>query len=643
MEAQSAQSSTSTYDRTKATPPPVLDVGLWKRQGQALETPATEVLYGGAAGGGKSYLMRVASIIWCLDIPGLQVYLFRRVYEDLLKNHVAGPKGYRSLLAPLVSEGWAQVLDDQIRFFNGSQIYLCHCQHLGDETRYQGSEIHVLLIDELTHFLEPMYRFLRQRVRMIGIRLPTDDDGSVRYEGQFPRILCGSNPGSVGHLWVKNTWITGKQEMMTYRQPMIEGGMLRQFIPARLDDNPSMMQDDPGYESRLEGLGSKTLVAAMRWGDWDVVEGAFFDCWSHQRHVLPPHSFPRSWLRFRSMDWGSASPFSVGWWYVVQDDCYLEDDGVRAWLTDASGRPLALDPPKLGTGDEPWTGGADDPWLPGRPRGLAPWGKRDIPPGQTDGMALDAALSEAGIQRGEDEHTSAEPGQGNGGEAPALHDRGISGQRSLEGRKRRLLPRGAIVRYREDYGDQIGVDAKGLKLDADDVAKRIVKLELDDPKLGYGVLDPRCFAVDGGPSIAERMNTVLLRFRMAPFRKADNRRVNLRMSRDAGGPLSGWDAMRARLIGKKVRKTGDTALHETVPMIFCFSTCFDSIRTIPVMQHDKSRAEDMDTHGEDHAADEWRYACMSRPWLRSDPEPLVPKDGYTDPHEEIVSDRFMTL
>lgn len=196
------------------------------------------------------------------------------------------------------------------------------------------------------------------------------------------------------------------------------------------------------------------------------------------------------------------------------------------------------------------------------------------------------------------------------------------------------------MRYREDYGDSEGVTAKGLKLDADAVAKRIVLRELDDPKLGYGVLDPRCFAVDGGPSIAERMNSVLVKFRMASFRKADNRRVNIRMSRDAGGPLSGWDSMRARMIGKRITKDHG---HEYVSMIYCFSTCFDSIRTIPVLQHDTARAEDLNTHGEDHAADEWRYACMSRPWLKSTPEPLMPRDGYTDPHEELVSDRFMTL
>ena len=68
--------------------------------------------------------------------------------------------------------------------------------------------------------------------------------------------------------------------------PEEEGGMLRQYIPARLDDNPSMLTDDPGYEAKLSGMGSAELVRAMREGDWNVVEGAFFDCWSNFPYCL---------------------------------------------------------------------------------------------------------------------------------------------------------------------------------------------------------------------------------------------------------------------------------------------------------------------------------------------------------------------
>jgi hypothetical protein len=81
-------------------------IQLHQKQGVALQTPATEVLFGGAAGGGKSFLMRSAAIMWCGMIPGLQVYLFRRRRDDLLKNHIEGPQGLRQLLAPWVSAGF---------------------------------------------------------------------------------------------------------------------------------------------------------------------------------------------------------------------------------------------------------------------------------------------------------------------------------------------------------------------------------------------------------------------------------------------------------------------------------------------------------------------------------------------------------
>jgi hypothetical protein len=468
-----------------------LDLHLHHKQGLALQTAATEVLYGGAAGGGKSYLMRVAAILWCAAIPGLQVYLFRRIRDDLVKNHMEGPKGLRAMLAPWSLAGFVTIVEDEIRFWNGSKIYLCHCKDEKDIYKYQGAEIHVLLVDEVTHFTETMYRFLRNRVRMVGITLPE------QYRGKFPRILASGNPGNVGHLFVKATFVESCEPLQLRQMPANEGGMLRQYIPAQLDDNPSMAEDDPGYEHRLEGLGSEALVRAMRHGDWDVVEGAFFDCWERRRHVIRPFRMPADWLRFRAGDWGSAKPFSFGWYAVVADDHWLAEQGL---------------------------------WL----------------------------------------------------------------------------PRGCLVRYREWYGIKTDKDGKveanvGLKLFADAVGKGIAERTPANENITYGVLDPSAFKQDGGPPISENIfkgsdNKVL-------FRPADNTRVPDR------GAMSGWDQVRARLVGESLER----------PMLVFFETCTHAIRTIPVLQHDKDRPEDLDTEGEDHAADEVRYACNSRPWVRSAP------------------------
>jgi hypothetical protein len=154
-----------------------------------------------------------------------------------------------------------------------------------------------------------------------------------------------------------------------------------------------------------------------------------------------------------------------------------------------------------------------------------------------------------------------------------------------------VIPRGALVRYREWYGST-GRPNEGLKLTAEEVAQGIASRERGEA-ISKGVADPSIFSSDGGPSLAERMAPIC-----GQWRRADNARVA------RSGAIGGWDQMRKRI-------NGDGA----TPMLFVFDTCRDFIRTVPVMQHDPDRAEDLDTNSEDHVADEARYACMSRPLL----------------------------
>jgi hypothetical protein len=299
-----------------------LNLSLHSKQTEAYQSHATEILYGGAAGGGKSHLMRVKATILCTEVSGLQIYLFRRLSDDLYKNHMEGAGGFYAMLAPWFRAGFVKFKGDKnyLEFWNGSKIWLSHCQYEKDLQKYQGPEFHVLLIDELTHFSETMYRFLRNRLRLGGLKIPE------KYKGKLPMILCGTNPGSVGHNWVKRSFVDSAAPMSVEKQIPSEGGLLRQFIPALLSDNPTMTENDPGYRDRLMGLGDPALVKAMLDGDWNIVAGgALDDVWS-SRLILPRFKIPKSWRVDRSFDWGSSHPFSVGWW--------AEADGTEALLED---------------------------------------------------------------------------------------------------------------------------------------------------------------------------------------------------------------------------------------------------------------------------------------------------------------------
>ena len=304
-------------------PSPNLDtiLKLQYKQGLAFLSKATELLYGGAAGGGKSFLMRVAAIAWCVLIPGLQVYIFRRTFPDLNKNHMEGPTSFPMMLASWILFRWCKINYGlgQIRFYNNSVIHLCHCQYESDLFNYQGAEIHVLLIDEITHWTESMYTYLRGRVRMVGLTVPPE------YVGLFPRVLVSGNPGGIGHTWVKAAFIDNASPFEVRQMPEEEGGLKRSFIPARLADNPALLKSDPTYRARLAGLGNPALVRAMLEGDWDIVAGGMFDdVWRRDIHVMEPFAIPPSWSVDRTFDWGSSKPFSVGWW--------AESDGTECYL-----------------------------------------------------------------------------------------------------------------------------------------------------------------------------------------------------------------------------------------------------------------------------------------------------------------------
>ena len=292
---------------------PEARIRLEPKQALAFQTEATEVLYGGAAGGGKSYLMRASAIRWCAEVPGVQVYLFRRTLPDLRDNHLRGPTSFHVMLEPYILTGNVRyrAVENEFEFWNGAVLHLCYCDSENDVEKYRDAEIHVLMIDELTHFSEYQSRFLRSRVRIAGLKVPE------KYVGRLPRIETASNPGSIGHAWVKRTFISPKPALEIWRTEPEEGGMLRQFIPARLADNTYLTRDDPEYADRLRGLGSDNLVRAMLEGDWDIVAGQAFEKLRRDVHGIDPFEPPEDWMCFGSLDWGSSRPFSFGMWTVA--------------------------------------------------------------------------------------------------------------------------------------------------------------------------------------------------------------------------------------------------------------------------------------------------------------------------------------
>jgi hypothetical protein len=156
------------------------------------------------------------------------------------------------------------------------------------------------------------------------------------------------------------------------------------------------------------------------------------------------------------------------------------------------------------------------------------------------------------------------------------------------------IPQGALVRYREWYAQKSVGSNEGLKLTAEQIAEGIKQRERGE-RVAYGVASPAIFQSTGGPSIAERLGRAGLW-----FIPGDDAKV-AKM-----GHLSGWDALRQRLVGT----SGN-------PAIFCFQSCADSVRTIPALQHDRDDPEEIDGESEAAAAHDWRYACMSRPWSPS--------------------------
>jgi hypothetical protein len=466
---------------------------LWKPQEgpqtALIQCPVFEVFYGGARGGGKTEGSIGDWLEHSSKYGEAAIGIFVRRKFKQLAEVIARTKQIFPKLGAKYNEQKAEW-----RMANGARLKFVYLERDSDAEEYQGHNYTRVYIEEVTNFASPSpINKLRATLRSatgvpVGMRLT-------------------GNPGGPGHNWVKDRYINPAPEGFKIIPEECEieiDGIIRTvrlervFIPSKLGDNMMLLRNDPTYVLRLRQSGSDALVKAWLEGNWDIVDGAYFD-FSEEKHVRDHKLIryaPVETVRFRSFDWGSYRPFSVGWWAICNGQ----------WP-----------PPE--SGHEPF-------------------------------------------------------------------------------------PFGAIFRYREWYGAS-GPNV-GLHMTADAVGRSILEME-DGERIRYAVADPAIFIRNGGPSIAESMAR-------CRWRRADNKR------------LPGWEAVRQRLEGEA-----------GIPMMYIGDNCEDTIRTLPALQHDEDNQEDLDTDGEDHAADEIRYACMSRPWK---PKIILPDQGIKMPllpHERTIN------
>lgn len=266
-----------------------------------------------AAGGGKSYGQLLDTLLYAARYPGSRQLLLRRTYPELENSLILQ---HFELFPPKPYYDY-NISRHVGTLANGSKIFFGYSENEADVRRYQSAEFDVIRFDELTHFTEYQYTYLLSRLR--GTR-------------PYPRSMKSStNPGGVGHAWVKARFITGAQPNVVRTVKTRGGEMTRVFLPSRLTDNPALLESDPDYVDRLRALPEKEYKALLL-GEWDIYEGQVFSEWRNDpehyadgawTHVIKPFAIPAHWRIWRGFDFGYAKPFSVGWYAATPDGkCY---------------------------------------------------------------------------------------------------------------------------------------------------------------------------------------------------------------------------------------------------------------------------------------------------------------------------------
>lgn len=282
---------------------------------QAIVDGYKYILYGGARGGGKSRFLRWAAVAWLylytfktLGLTHVRVGLFCETYTDLRDRQITKMRlefpEWMGELKETKEDGLCYFLCEEM---GGGIIAL---RNLDEPGKYQSAEFAAIFVDELTKILKSTFDILRGSLRWPGIKQTL--------------FLAATNPGSVGHAWVKQLWIDKDfpPEMQKIKHKF-------KFIQSLPKDNPYL---DEGY---WEDLNSQPEDIRKAWvdGDWSIFSGQAFPNWRTHKHVIEPFAIPDDWLRWRSLDWGYADPFCCLWWAknpvngrtIVYKEAYFKD------------------------------------------------------------------------------------------------------------------------------------------------------------------------------------------------------------------------------------------------------------------------------------------------------------------------------
>jgi len=267
-------------------------------QTEFLAAAETDVLYGGAAGGGKSYAMLVDPLRYAHRAAHRALIIRRSMPElrELIdKSRELYPKAFPGCKYREVEKLW--------NFPSGAKIEFGFLERDADVYRYQGQAYSWIGFDEITHLpTEFSWNYLASRLR-------TTDSEIVPY------MRCTANPGGVGAHWVKNRYILPSEPDTSF---VGKDGLTRKFIPARLEDNPFLAMDGR-YEKMLKAL-PPTQRKQLLEGNWDVNEGAAFTEFSLENHVIPPFQIPIHWDRVKGIDYGYASESACIWATIDPSD-----------------------------------------------------------------------------------------------------------------------------------------------------------------------------------------------------------------------------------------------------------------------------------------------------------------------------------